>query len=298
LLLAGCGNDNGTSSTFNVSGLPQPSPIDPGVSLQASNFFTATSTMLNMVATDGGGPGLVGNVTGADARQPLAVAANLQAAYGALIRGGTNTIPGPGGGSATATVNGTSASLALNNFAGPNGLVNGNVAFTGAPSATGFTSSANLTGLQVVPPNGRAYRLDGPVNMAVNATGPSSFVTVFGSNMTVSDANGSTARYLNFITITNISSQVANQANGSQTQSGSLLFAQFRGLTGAVNVSTPQVLRVANSIFEGGQWLFQGSGQTRATGLGSNSVLIEGAPVGGVFAPVQTVDLATILQAP
>lgn len=298
LLLAGCGNENGTSSTFNVSGLPQPSPIDAGVSLQASNFYQATSTMLNAVATDGGGPGLIGRLD-SDSRHPLAVLSNIQASYGALLRGGSTTLAGPGGGSATATVNGTTATLSLNGFTSPQGSITGTVLFAGSPTPTGFTGNATFQQVQVVPVGGQPYRLDGPTNMLVNATSPNSFVTVFGSNATVTDlGNGSTLRYLGLSTTTNISSQVENQANGTQVQSGGLLFNQYQGLTGAVNVSTPQVLRVVNSIFEGGQWLFQGSGQTRVTGLGSNSVLIEGAPVGNVFAPVQTVDLATILGVP
>lgn len=299
LLLTGCGaTDNGTTNTFNTQGLPQPSPVDLGASLQLSNFQTAATTLLNAAYTDGGGPGLTGGL-GGNSRHPLSVAADIQAAYRALLAGGNTTLPAPGGGSAQATVNGTSATLVLNGFTTPNGAITGTVLFSGTATNTGFVSNATFNGVQVVPAGARPYRIDGPTTMNATFTGASSFLTIFGSNMTVSDASGGSYRYVGHTSITNVTNAnvTANQATGAQLQSGGFIFNNWQGLNGAVNETTPQPLRLVNNILEGGQWLFAGSGQIRVTALGSNSVLIEGAPVGGVFSPVNTVDYATIFNA-
>ncbi len=299
MLLTGCGaTDNGTSNTFNTQGLPQPSPVDLGASLQATNFQAAATTLLNAAYTDGGGPGLTGSL-GGDSRHPLAVAADIQAAYRALLAGGNNTLPAPGGGSASATVNGTSATLVLNGFSTSNGTISGTVLFSGTATNTGFVSNATFNGVQVVPAGGRPYRIDGPTTMNATFTGPTSFLTIFGSNMTVTDGNGGSYRYLNSLSITNVTDgSNVDRATGSQLQSGGFIFNNWQGLTGAVNETTPQPLRLINNILESGQWLFQGSGQIRVTALGSNNILIEGAPVSGVFSPVNTVNYANIFTSP
>jgi len=292
-LVAGCGG----SSTETSGGIALP---DQRVPITAETGVQTSRILLNAAEADQGGTELLlpdtALFTTIDLQHPASTAEALAAGYGLLVQRGSTIVNGTRGGSYQATVTGSFVTLAFQNFATATGNLTGNVTYQGTSGNTTFFSQMNAQGVRVTPVNNTVYTLEGPSFYNSTVTSPTTSTNQFRTTATASEVNGGLVRYADYgadselrVTGTNVS--------GSVVWQGRFTLAQYRGLTGHVDVSTPTRVDFDGSSVLAGQFLFAGNGTSRLTVVAPNQV--EVAVSGGdgqPFQPIQVVPYSSLSE--
>lgn len=292
LLVAGCGSSSETSSA--------PSLPDQRVPIAAADGVQTSRILLNVAEADQGGTELlVPNFplfTNIDLQHPASTAEAMASAYGLLIQRGSSVVNGTRGGSYQATVTGAFATLVFQNFATATGNLTGNVTYQGTSNNSSFFSQASLGTLRVAPVNGTVYTLEGPAAYNSTITGPNSSDNQFRTGATASESNGGIVRYSDYGTNTNLRLE-GTTVTGTAFKQGRFTLAQYRGLTGICDVSTPVGETFAGSSVLAGQLLFAGNGTSRLTVVAPDQVEVAVSPAEGQpFQVLQVVPYASLVQ--
>lgn len=292
LLVAGCGSSTETTSA--------PSLPDQRVPITAADGVQTTRILLNAAEADQGGTELlVPNFqlfTNIDLQHPAATAEAMASAYGLLVQRGSSVVNGTRGGSFQSTVTGSFVSVVFQNFATTTGNLTGNVTYQGTSSNTSYSSQATIGTLRVTPVNGTVYTLEGPAGYNSTLTGPTSSTNQFRTNASASDSNGGIVRYADYGTNTDLRVE-GNTVTGSASKLGRLTLAQYRGLTGICDVTTPQTESFSGSSVFSGQLLFVGNGTSRLTVVSQNQVEVAvSAGEGQPFQVLQVLPYASLFD--
>ncbi len=289
LVLAGCGNDNTITTNANI--LPDLVPDSGRLTITAQNAAILGASMRDVLNGSGALDDEVNPGSSLATIQAISWASVVQEMFNALplfVQGGSRAVPGPSGGTVQVAVNGSSTTLVFNNFSVNNATIQGEVAFTSSG-----TSAVNATfrQFQVSRLGAQAFQIDGPAFLQeTRVTGGAGLIDrdTYLYAFTVTDlvqAGGGTAAV-------NITTQDNREVTPTTVRSvtetgGTILFNNFRTLTGSVDVINTQpwvytlALPAGNVTLTAGGGLVQGNGAIRRTVIAPNTIQTELQTAGG-----------------
>lgn len=228
----------------------------------------------------------------------------LPLAYPVLVQDQSGQFAGPGGGSATLTVNGRDVSIVFTSFVTADGsLLTGSVNMTGLVQGIEGEISATFAGFVVTDVDGR-FQIDGPVTLMLDRVQePDRYVErvrrVLNATVTELD-NGGSVRMLDLHSESDIEVEAGFQA-GTSTVSGTLSFANFEGLTGEMLIvpDLPFTFTVEHATLisevTSGRVFYEGEGTVRRSILSPNIFETAVRPTGSSeFQVVGTTDITDI----
>ncbi len=290
LLAAGCGSSS--TDVSSAPGLP-----DQRVPITVENGLQTTTTLFDASEAIQGGTEILNPAqalfTTIDLVHPASTAQAMASAYGALLARGSTVVNGTRGGSYQSTVTGSFATVVFQNFGTTNGTLNGNVTYQGTASNTAYASQATMQALRVAPVNATGYTLEGAAAYNSTATSAMTSTNQFRTGATATENTGGIVRYSDYGSNTDLRLEGPN-VSGSTVQQGRFTLANYRGLTGIVDVSTPVPEVFSGSTLQSGQLLFVGNGTSRLTVVSPNQVEVAVAPEGQAFQVLQVVPYSSL----
>lgn len=283
LLLTGCGSDE--TVTNPTTSVPLPAPQAGRLTITAQNAAILGASMRDVLNGSGALDDEVNPGSSLSTIQAISWASAVQEVFNALplfVQGGSRTVAGPAGGDVQVALNGSSTTLVFSNFNANNATIQGEVAFT----ASGTSAvNASFRRFQVTRPGAPSFQIDGPAFLQeTRVTGGAGIIDrdTYLYAFTVTD--GGTAA----VNITTVDDRevTPTSVRSSSDVTGTIVYNNFRTLTGSVDVFTSQpwvytlALPAGNVTLVSGGGTVQGDGAIRRTVIAPNTIQTEVQPAG------------------
>lgn len=163
---------------------------------------------------------------------------------------GSRTAVSALGGSAAVEVNGSTTTVTFSSYQTSQVTLDGTVALyfnSGDGASDSYGLGAVFDGLQATR-SGQTLQLDGSATLSYNST-DTTLDTVWTNNSTLTDqASGQTMRFSAYTVVTHATLSSGDTVlEATQSANGAILYGGLRGLTGALNVTTPTTLRFSGT---------------------------------------------------